>query len=226
MGLSSKKVKTRQTNRPVYDAEIGGAARAQQAAYDRQLPAINEFSDNLGSISGDLFERYREGDPTINAAQDWAQGILALDPGSNPHLDGMIELANDNTRRDIQTRLGTRGGIGGSSERDILANALAEQELRLRYQDYDATLGRQAQAAGMSPSLVAGGLIPLEAAARYGEAGAMLPLDAALRNSAGVGGLLGQFQNVEGEQKKSGGFFGDLLLSAISGAGSYFGGGK
>lgn len=222
--MGSKKTKTKQTNKPIYSAQVEGAANAQNAAYQRQTPAINNFSDQLTGMAGDLFTRYQEGDPTIQAAQGFVQNTLALDPGANPHLDDMIALTGDNTRRAIQTQLGTRGGIGGSAERDIVSRNLAQQELATRYQDYDATMGRQMQAAGIAPGLVAGSLIPLEAAARYGEAGAMLPLRASLANSAGVGGLLGQYQNVEGEQRQSGGFFGDLLTSALGAAGSYFGG--
>ena len=222
--MGSKKTKTREVNRPVYSSQIEGAANAQNAAYNRSQGAINDFSDRLTGISGNLLDQYEMGDPTIQSAQGYVQDLLALAPGSNPYLDEMVSQANANTQRQIQTQLGTRGGIGGSSERDILANALAEQELGLRYQDYGAQMDRQARAAAMAPSLLAGSLIPLEAGARYGEAGAMLPLRAATTNSAALGGLLGQYQEREGEQRRSGGFFGDLLMSALSSGSSYFGG--
>lgn len=214
MGLSSKKQKTRQTNTPHYSPQILGAANAQQAAYDRSMPQINAYSDRLMGLSENLFSQYEQGDPTIQASQDWIQNTLALDPGANPHLDGMIALTGDNTRRAIQTQLGTRGGIGGSSERDIVSRALADNELGYRYRDYDATMARQAQAAGMAPGITAASYLPLDYGMRAGGAGAMLPLSAALANSAGVGGLLGQYQDVEGETRQSGGLLGDLLGTA------------
>lgn len=205
--MGSKKTKTKQSNRPIYSAQVEGAANAQQGAYDRQLPIINEYSNNLARVSNGLLDQFAEGDPTVGAAQDYIQSTLSSDPQSNPYLDDMVALTGDNTRRAIQTQLGTRGGIGGSVERDIISRALADSELGLRYQDYGNQQQRKMQAAGMAPSIAAAGYLPLDAAMRTGSQGAMLPLQAALANSAGVGGLLGQYQNVEGEQKQNRGLF-------------------
>lgn len=222
--MGSKKIKTKETNKPIYGAQIEGAAGTISDAYKQAQPAISQLTSNLGTASQSLFDQYAAGDPTINAAKGYVTDTLAMEPGANPYLDDMIALTGDNTRRAIQTQLGTRGGIGGSAERDIVSRALSQAELGTRYQDYGDTMARKAQAAGMAPGLVAGGLIPLEAGARYGEAGAMLPLQAANAQGAGIGGLLGQYQTRTGEQKQSGGFLQDLLMSGLSAAGSYFGG--
>ena len=215
--MGSKKTKTKQRNEPIYGAQITGAANAQQSAYDRSLPAINNYSDALMGVSNDLFDQYRQGDPTTQAAQGYVQDTLAMQPGDNPYLNDIISQTGDNTRRQLQTQLGTRGGIGGSSELDIVGRALAQNESGLRYQDYNNLANRQMQAAGMAPGLLAGSYLPLDAAMRAGGQGAMMPLQAALANSAGVGGLLGQYQNVEGEQRQSGGLLGQLLSSAVQG---------
>jgi hypothetical protein len=218
--MGSKKTKTKQSNRPIYSAQVEGAAQDQRAAYARQQPMINDFADNAASVSGDLFNRYREGDPVMTAAQGYITDTLGGDIQNNPYLDDMIAQTGDSLQRRIQTQLGTRGGIGGSSERKILANELAKAELGMRYQDYDSAMARRAQAAGMAPGITAGSMLPLDAALKTGSQGAMLPLQAALANSAGVGGLLGQYQNVQGEQKTSPGFM-DFLGMGIQGAGLF-----
>lgn len=215
--MGKKKTKTKQVNRPVYDAEIGAASRANQAAYMSSLPGINAISERGTEAAQGLFDDYAAGDPTIQSAQGYVQNLLALEPGSNPYLDQMIADANDDTRRQLQTQLGTRGGIGGSSEYNILANALSRQSNDLRYQDYGAQMDRQARAASMAPGLLAGSLIPLDAAMRVGNQSAMLPLQASALNSASTAGLLGQYQNTEGEQRQSGGLLGSIIGAGLGG---------
>lgn len=204
--MGSKKTKTTQTNKPIYSGQIEGAAGAQQAAYARQQPAINSFSDSLNGVSQDLLAQYKQGDPTIQAAQGYVQDTLGMTPGDNPYLNDIIAQTGDNTRRQLQTQLGTRGGVGGSSELDIIGRALAENESGLRYSDYNNLANRQAQAAGMAPGLAQGALIPLDAAIKTGSQGALFPLQASALNSASIGGLLGQYQDVKGTQKTSPGF--------------------
>ena len=223
--MGKKKLETKQVNKPVYSNEIGATARANQAAYNSALPGINAIAASGTEAAQGLFDDYAAGDPTIQASQGFVLDQLALEPGSNPYLDQMIADANEDTRRQLQTQLGTRGGIGGSSEYNILANALSRQSNDLRYQDYGAQMDRQARAAGMAPGLLAGSLIPLDAAMRVGNQSAMLPLNASAINSASTAGLLGQYQNTEGTQKQSGGFLGDLLLATISAGGAAASGG-
>lgn len=215
--MGKKKTKTEQTNRPVYSSQIEGAANAQQNAYNSSMPAINALSDNAMSASQSLFDDYAAGDPTIQAAQGYLQNTLAMQPGDNPYLNDIISQTGDNTRRQLQTQLGTRGGIGGSSELDIIGRALAQNESGLRYQDYNNLSNRQMQAAGMAPGLLQGSLIPLDAALRAGNQGAMLPLQASALNAGTIGGLLGQYQNTEGTQTQSGGLLGSIIGAGIGG---------
>lgn len=215
--MGKKKTKTKQVNRPVYDAEIGAASRANQAAYNSALPEINAISARGTEAAQGLFDDYAAGDPTIQAAQGYVQDLLALEPGSNPYLQDILDQNAEQTQRRLQTQLGTRGGIGGSAEYNILANALAEQGNNLRYQDYGAQMDRQARAASMAPGLLAGSLIPLDAAMRVGNQSAMLPLQASALNSASTAGLLGQYQNTEGEQRQSGGLLGSIIGAGLGG---------
>jgi hypothetical protein len=223
--MGSKKTKTTQTNKPVYDTEIQNANRQLSSVYAQQAPKIQGYADEIGSQVSGLLERYREGDSGVNAARNYVTQTLESGAGgSNPYLDDMIALTNDNTRRSIQTQLGTRGGIGGSAERDIISQNLAEQELGLRYQDYDANEQRKAQAAALSGQVVAADNATLTPALAAAEFASTLPLNAASQFAAGTGGLLGQYQDIKGTQKQSGGFFGDLLGTATSLGGAYLGG--
>lgn len=222
--MGKKKTTTTQTNKPIYSSQIEGAANTQQAAYNQSRDKIAGVSDNLLGLSDDLLARFRDGDPAIDAAKGYVTDTLSGDPASNPYLDDMIAQTNDNVRNQMQASMGTRGLTGGSDYYGLIGRELAKNETGLRYTDYDREQQRRAQAAGMAPGLVAGEYIPVAGAMEAGTSGAMLPLQAALANSAGIGGLLGQYQNVKGTQKQSGGFFGDLLLSGLGAAGSYFGG--
>lgn len=216
--IGKKKTKTEQINKPIYADEIGGAANAQQAAYNQAQPAIGQFSDNAGGSSNDLFAQFRAGDPTVQAAQGFLQGQLTGDPTQNPYLDQMVAQTNDSVRNQVQARMATRGQTGGSDYTGLIARALAENETGLRYGDYDRAMQRRMSAAGLTPGVTAAQYLPLEAAMNTGQAGAMLPLQAALANSAGVAGLLGQYQDVKGKTVQSGGLLGQILSGAAQGA--------
>lgn len=215
--MGKKKTTTTQTNKPIYGAQIEGAAASQQAAYNQQAPKIRDVSDNLMGLSDDLLARFREGDPAIDAAKGYITDTLSGDPAENPHLDELTEIARNRTRNDLQAKMGTRGLTGGSDYYGVVGRGMYEADTGLRYDDYNRQMDRRAQAAGMAPGVVAGEYIPVAAGMQAGQQGALLPLQAALANSAGVGGLLGPYQTQKGTQKQSGGLFGGLLGSVLSG---------
>ncbi|WP_230280270.1 hypothetical protein [Croceicoccus sp. Ery15] len=211
--MGSKKSKS--TTKPVYSSQIEGAAGNLNSVYNSSKDSINQVSSNLTGLSSDLLGRFQQGDPTITAAKGYITDTLAADPASNPYLDDMISMSNDSVRNQLQAQMGTRGLTGSSDYYGLISKNLANNETGLRYTDYNNTLDRQAQAAGMAPSIVAGEYIPVAAAMEAGTTGAMLPTQAALANAAGVGGLLGQYTN--STQKQSGGF--GSMLGGIVGAG-------
>lgn len=218
MGLSSKKVKTESTTKPIYEKQIMGAANDLNSAYQGQKGALNKVSGDMVDLSGDLLSRFRAGDPTIGAARGFLEGELGADAANNPYLDEMTGIARDRVRNDIQAKMGTRGQTGGSDYYGNVGRGMYEVDTGLRYNDYNNTKARQMQAAGMAPSVVAGEYIPLAAGMQAGSQGAMLPIQAAAANAAGTGGLLGSYTNQKGTQKQSGGFLGDLLLASVAGA--------
>jgi hypothetical protein len=213
--MGKRKTTSEQTNKPVYGAEIEGAARSQQDAYNQSQPMINQAANDMTGASSDLFAQFRQGDPTIQAAQGALQGMLA--GGENPYLEQMLDRTNNRVMNQMQAQNAVRGRTGGSDANGIIARALASNETGARFEDFNNQQNRRLQAAQLAPGLLAGSMLPAEMGAQLGTQGAMLPLQGALANSAGVGGLLGQYQNVKGEQTQSGGLLGSILSGLAQG---------
>jgi hypothetical protein len=207
--MGKRKTTSEQTNKPVYGAEIEGAARTQQDAYNQSQPMINQAANDMTGASSDLFAQFRQGDPTIQAAQSTAQQMMQ--GGANPYIDDMLNISNNRVMNQMQAQNAVRGRTGGSDANGIIARALAENETGTRFNQFNQTENRRLQAAGLAPGLLAGSMLPAQMGAQLGQQGAMLPLQGALANSAGVGGLLGQYQNVKGNQTQSGGLLGQIL---------------
>jgi hypothetical protein len=210
--MGKRKTKTEQTNKPIYSAEIGGAARNVQDAYGQSQPGINAVSNNLGRVSANLFDQYEQGDPTIQAAQSTAQELMQ--GGDNPYIDQMLDISNNRVQNQMGARLARTGNAGGSDYTNLITRALAENETGTRFNQFNQTQDRRLQAAGMAPGLLAGSYLPLQMATQAGTQGAMLPLQAGALNAASIGGLLGQYQNTTGTQTQSGGLLGQILASA------------
>jgi hypothetical protein len=209
--MGSKKTKTTQTNKPIYSAEIGGAANNIANAYTGSAGAARDVSSNLGQVSSDLFAQYRQGgDPTVSAASSYLRSQLQGDPTQNPYLQQQIDLTNESVRNQAQASLGRRGLTGGSDYTNLITRALAQNESGVRYQDYNNAENRRLQAAGLAPSIAQAGYLPLQQATQAGLQGALLPSQLAAIQGAGIGGLLGQYQDVRGTQKQSGISFGEI----------------
>ena len=205
--MGSKKTRTTQTNRPIYSAEISGAAKNAQDAYTQSQPGINTLSNNLGQVSSELFAGMGGANNAVLNANNFINSQLTGDLQQNPYLDAQIQRTNDSVRNQLQARMGRAGLAGGSDYTNLIARALASNEGNLRYQDYDNAMTRRFQAAGMAPQ-------GLTTATQLGQTGAMLPLQAGALNAASIGGLLGQYQDVRGTQKQSGGLLGSILSGA------------
>ena len=223
--MGKSKTKTEQTNKPVYSAQIEGAANTVNQAYQAQAPKISGIADQFLGTSQNLLDRYNEGNPATTAANDYIQSTLSSDSGNNPHLQSMIDLTNRNTALDLNTYLGTRGNLGSSVQTDLLSRALADNELGYRYDDYNNQENRKLQAAGLLPSVTAAEYEPLSQALQVGQFGAFAPIDAATANANTTAGLLGQYQDVNGTQTQSGGLLGQILGAAGQVGGAYLTGG-
>lgn len=210
--MGKKRTRSTQTVRPVYAPQVEGAAAQQQAAYTQAQPMIGQVSSNLGQVSNDLFSQYRQGDPTIQAAQTYLQNTI--EGGDNPYIDDMLDISNDRVRNQMQAQLSRRGATGGSDYTNLITRALAENETGTRFNQFNQSEARRLQAAGMAPGLLQGSYLPLQMGAQLGTQGAMLPLQASLANSAGVAGLLGPYTNTENRTVQSGGLLGSILSAA------------
>jgi uncharacterized protein YidB (DUF937 family) len=218
---SSKKT---QTVKPIYGAQIEGAANTLTGVYNQNAPKIQGYADSIGGLLPSLMEKYQQGNPAMNAATNYVQNTLN-DNGPNPFLESMISQTNNSVGNTVNAKLGTRGLTGGSVQAGMLAKALAENETGLRYGDYNNMQQRKMQAAGMAPALASGDLLAISPILAASETASGLPMQAAAQNAAGIGGLLGQYTNTQ--QKSSGGLLGTLagiasLGGMIPGVGSIF----
>lgn len=201
--MGKKTTTTTQTNKPIYSAQIEGAANQLNNTYANQAPKIGALADQFVGASSDLLAKAREGNPAVNAAQGWITNTLGQDPGSNPYLQDMIDQTNRDVSQGVNAGLGTRGLAGGSVAAKILAEQLARNETNLRYNAYNNDRSLQAQAAGMAPSIAAGDFIGYAPALSTGAFGTQAPMQAAALNAAGTGGLLGQYQTGKQRQTSS-----------------------
>jgi hypothetical protein len=211
--MGKRKTRTEQTNKPVYGAQIEGAAGNITDAYNSSMPAVQELSGNLGAVSNEALRGMMGPNNPLMNANNFLNAQLTGDPAQNPYLDAMVERTNNSVRNQQQAIMGRRGLTGGSDYTNLITRALASNETGLRFDDYNQSMNRRMQAAGMAGQ-------NLGQAAQLGQAGAMLPSQLAALQGAGVGGLLGQYQNVKGTQTQSGGLgqmLGGLLGAGLSG---------
>ncbi|MGV0964195.1 MAG: hypothetical protein ACOYBT_09925 [Polynucleobacter sp.] len=191
MGLSSSK--STSTTKPVYSAQIEGAANNVNAAYGAQSPKISAITDALGGLAPNLVGRFTNGDSGVNAAKSYDTDVLSGKYlHGSPELDAIVSQTNDSTRNGLAASLGTRGLTGGSAFGDIITRALAQNETGLRYQDYGAERSRMDAASGRAPGLAAAGYLPIQSLLEIAQA-QQLPVQAAAGAGSSIGGLLGQY---------------------------------
>lgn len=218
------KSKSKQTNKPIFETEIKGAAGNITNAYNQAAPGLQAGADKFGGIMDSVLSRYQAGDPNITAARGYNADVLGgkyLGAG-NPYLDQMVAQTGNDVSNGVSASLGTRGLTGGSAHSGIVGRELAKNSTALRYGDYSAERDRMGQAVSQVPGLVAaenGVLDPAFAAYDAMQA----PVRAAVGAGQGVGGLLGQYQTVKTSQKGS--LAGLLAQMAGNAAQAYAGGG-
>jgi hypothetical protein len=161
MGFSSSKSKIK----PVYGTQVTGAYDTLNSVYKDQAPKIDQVSSAITDLVPSLADRYKTGDPTLNAAQGYVsetlagknlysytpdsyfQSVINGTDGSNTSLNDMIAQTNNSVANSVNAKLGTRGLTGGTVQSNVLARALADNETGLRYNDYTTQQARRDQAA-------------------------------------------------------------------------------
>lgn len=218
------KSKTKSTNKPIYSAQIEGAASGITNAYRTAQPGLESGAAKFGGIVDSVISRYNEGDPNITAARGYNADVLGgkyLGAG-NPYLDQMVAQTGNDVSNGVTASLGTRGLTGGSAHSGIVGRELAKNSTALRYGDYSAERDRMGQAVSQVPGLIAAENGVLEPAFQAYDA-MQAPIRAAIGAGSGVGGLLSQYQENKTTQKGS--LAGLLAQMAGNAAQAYAGGG-
>lgn len=193
MGLSSSKTKT--STKPVYSAQLEGAANNVTGAYNAQAPKITNITDSMAELVPGIVKQYTMGDPNVNAAKGYNADVLSGKYlNGSPQLDALVNQTNNDVRNGLSASLGTRGLTGGSAFGDIITRGLAQNETGLRYTDYNNQMTRMDNAAAQAPGLAAAGYLPLTAIQSILQS-QMTPIQAASGAGSAVGGLLGQYTN-------------------------------
>lgn len=222
MGLSSSKTKT--TSKPVYSAQVEGAAANVNNAYTQQAGKITGVTDQLATLVPGLINQYNAGgDANTIAASKYNNDVLSgkyLDAG-NPYLEQQVATTNANTRNGLAASLGTRGLTGGSAFADIITRGLAENESGLRYTDYNNERQRMGQAASLAPGLSASSQLPIQSLLAIAQAQQM-PVQAAAGAGGAIGGLLGQYTNTT---QKSSPSLGAIIAQIAGNAAQAYAGG-
>lgn len=208
MGLSSSTSKTEPwgpAKQPILDANSAVAG-----TYNANAPKIQGYADSIGGLIPGLLDKFKAGNPAVNASNDWITRTLQGD-GSNPNLQAMIDQSGQDMGRSINANIGTRGLTGGSVHDHILARELSKNATDLRYQDWIGGQQRQAQAAGMAPGNAAADYFSIQPLLGAAGAASGLPMDAASQYAGATGGLLGQYNTTKTSQP-----WGQVLLQAMA----------
>lgn len=93
MGMSSSKSK----NKPIYKAEVEGANASLASSYSSVAPKVAQTADAISGLVPSMLEKYKQGDPTVNAAQGYAQGVLGGQGGYNYTPDSYLSGLRDSS---------------------------------------------------------------------------------------------------------------------------------
>lgn len=212
------KSKSKSTNKPVYEAEIKGAANTVTGAYNQAQPGLNAGADQFAAIRQGILDRYASPDNPLNAARGHYSDVLSgryLE--GNPELDAVVGRVGDDIRNQIGASVGTRGQTGGSSHLGLVGREVGRAASDLRYQDWANQLARMDNAASSVGSLGQAESAMLSPAIQAYQA-QLAPLMAAQDYGSTIGGLLGQYQNTTTTQKQGlGGMLAGLGGSALAG---------
>lgn len=218
------KSKSKSSTKPVYSAQVEGAANNVTNAYNAAQPGITSTANSLAGAVPGLMAQYNAGDPGVKSAMQYNTDVTSgkyLDAG-NPYLQAQIDQTNDGVRNGLAASLGTRGLTGGSAFGDIISSNLAKNENSLRYTDYTNERNRMDSAASAAGGISAAQYQPLSVIQSILQS-QQAPVQAAAGAGSSIGGLLGQYTN--GTQTQSMGLgqlaaqLGGSALSAWAGGG-------
>jgi hypothetical protein len=136
---------------------IAGAGEAQ-SVYRQNQPTQQKITDSIQSLIPGLTDRFKAGDPNVDAAQGYSQDVLGGKYlGANPqvsayggfsanpniapngYLEDIIGQTNSDVTNATKGAFGSRGSFGGTAYIRSLSDSLAKNENNLRYNDFNTT---------------------------------------------------------------------------------------
>ena len=207
MGLFSKKTKS--TTKPIYAAQLEGAANQVQNVFNASQPGLNAITSQIGEALPGLGARAFQADPTVTAAQGYARDAIGGNYlNNNPYLDGITNIAAQDAGDQVNGYFSKIGRVSGGAHQESLGRGISEAILNFRGQNYNAERDRQANAAQLAPSLNAGQYAGIPSFLQTAQAGAELPYVGVNNQAQSLAGLLGQYTKTK---SKSGGGLGGIL---------------
>lgn len=194
---------------------ITAAANATRDAYTANSGTIQNATDSVTSLLPSMIEKYKAGNPAVNAAQGYITDTLGSDYSQNPYLEQVLANSNNDVKNQMQASLGVKGLTGGSDYAGLIANKVAQNSLNTRYQDYDNWENRRATAAGLAPGVAAADVIQVAPMLSTLQA-SLTPIEAAGGYASSVAGLMSPYTKTT-QTTGAGGLLGSLAGSALSG---------
>jgi hypothetical protein len=159
MGLSSSKQKTT-SNQTATVAPSAAYSPYIDSAAASLKPSFDAATANNAALM-----------PRVNSVLDYYGSTLKGDRLSgNPFLQAIIDKSNADISTGVSSKFSAAGRYGSGNHAGILARELADNESKLRYQDYSTERGYQdAAARGMLTATGVSSMLPQQAAGAYAD---------------------------------------------------------
>lgn len=217
IGLSGSKQTTTTGPSAAATPHLNAATGAITSAYNSAQP----IASNIGSSLADAFASFntsRQNNPLTAGANDYLGKVIGgeyLD--GSPQLQGVIDQTNDSVTDRVNAIFARAGHSGSSRQYGELGKQLADNETRLRYQNYSDEQTRIGQAISQALAMRGADNQDIATLLALGQGAVEIPLAPSQAYASGIGGLWGNSQTQT--TKDSGsvvGSLGGLLSSAAS----------
>lgn len=130
------------------------AAGQVQGVYNQNAPQQQQLANGLYGQTQNLFDKANAGNPTVHAAQGYANDVLGGKYlNGNPHLQAIIDATNQDVTKGVNSQFEQSGRYGSGQYAGALARALSNNESALRGGDYNNQMSRMDAMAGQAPGL-------------------------------------------------------------------------
>lgn len=195
---------------------LNQASGALNAAYGQSSQLANNAVSTLNGYLPQVLEQTMSNDG-LAAAGAYNQRVLGGEFLNNsPYLQAIINDTSAGVTDRVNSAIGTRGLAGGSAQTQLLGRELARAENSLRYQDYNAQLGRMDNAVSAAAGLSSAQNQGIATLLAYLNGTAQLPMAAAAPYASGINNLWGNSTTTT-QSQGLGSSIGGLLGSGLAG---------